>query len=94
MSAQAQSAAWDDFPGVGPRLRERLAALGVTRPQALLTHLPLRYEDRTRIAPMGALQPGTAALVEGEVLAVDVTRGRRRMLLVRLADGTGYITLR
>ena len=46
-----------------PRLAERLAKLGIDRPAALLTHLPLRYEDQTHVTPMGALHPGTEALV-------------------------------
>ncbi|MGH3557492.1 MAG: hypothetical protein ACRDTK_08365, partial [Mycobacterium sp.] len=86
--------AWKGFAGVGPRLAERLAALGIERPEALLTHLPLRYEDRTRVTPMGALQAGVSVLVVGEVLAAEVTRGRRPMFVVRLGDGTGFSTLR
>lgn len=85
---------WRHFAGVGPRVASRLANLGIERPEQLLTHVPLRYEDRTRIVPMGALVPGTTALVAGEVLAAEVTGRRRAMLLVRLADGTGYVTLR
>ena len=60
----------------------------------LLFLLPLRYEDRTRIAPIGALLAGTRAVVEGEVQLAEVVYRRRRQLLVRLADGTGSLTLR
>ena len=80
--------------GVGPALAGRLARLGVHAPEDLLFVLPLRYEDRTRVMPIGALQPGTRAVIEGEVLLADVAFRRRRQLLVRLGDGSGSITLR
>ena len=80
--------------GVGPLLAERLARLGVHSSNELLFVLPLRYEDRTRIVPIGALQAGIRAVVEGEVLLAEVAFRRRRQLLVRLGDGSGSLTLR
>lgn len=56
--------------------------------------MPLRYEDRTRVTPIGVLMPGASAVVVGEVLGSEVIRSRRTMLVVRLGDGTGYMTLR
>ncbi len=80
--------------GVGAALAERLARLGVSQVQDLLFVLPLRYEDRTRIVAIGALLPGTRAAVEGEVQLTDVTHRRRRQLISRLSDGSGFLTLR
>ena len=80
--------------GVGPRVAEKLARLGIHYVEDLLFHLPLRYEDRTRIVPMGALRPGEAAVVQGEIQLTDIKFGRRRMLLSRISDGTGSLTLR
>jgi ATP-dependent DNA helicase RecG len=80
--------------GVGPQLAGRLARLGVHTQSDLLFILPLRYEDRTRVVPIGALQAGTRAVVEGEVLLAEVVFRRRRQLMVRLGDGTGTLTLR
>jgi ATP-dependent DNA helicase RecG len=80
--------------GVGPALAERLARIGVRRVLDLLFHLPLRYEDRTRLAPIGALRPGAAATIEGRIAAADVVHGRRRSLVCRLQDGTGTLSLR
>ena len=63
------------FHGVGPRLEETLARLGVHTAQDLLFHLPYRYEDRTRLHPIGSLYPGASVLVEGEVeLAEEAVR--------------------
>lgn len=80
--------------GVGSRMEERLERLGIGSVQDLLFHLPSRYEDRTRVVPIGSVRPGDRAVVQGVVQLAEVKFGRRRMLLVRLADGTGSLTLR
>ena len=80
--------------GVGPRVAGRLARLGIEQVQDLLFHLPLRYEDRTRIAALGALRAGQESQVRGTVELAQVGLGRRRSLLVRISDGTGALTLR
>jgi len=80
--------------GVGPRLAEQLLRLGVERIGDLLCLLPIRYEDRTQIQPLGGLRPGSKVLVEGELELAEIAFRRRRSLLCRLADGTGAITLR
>jgi ATP-dependent DNA helicase RecG len=80
--------------GVGPKNLERLHRLGIESVQDVLFHLPIRYQDRTRILPIGSLRPGDQAVIQGEVELADVRFGRRRSLLVRLADGSGGITLR
>jgi RecG-like helicase len=56
--------------------------------------LPARYEDRTRITPIGSLLAGTRVVVEGEVQIADVVFRRRRALLVRISDGSGFLNLR
>ena len=80
--------------GVGPAVAERLSRLGIVQPLDLLFLLPQRYEDRTRVVPLGSLRPGLRVVVEGEVALADVAFRRRRSLLVRLADRTGQLTLR
>jgi ATP-dependent DNA helicase RecG len=80
--------------GVGTRVAARLARLGLRTVQDVLFHLPLRYEDRTRVVPMGALRSGDQAVAQGVVELAEVSFGRRRSLLVRLGDGTGFLTLR
>lgn len=81
--------------GVGPKLAERLRALGLETVQDVLFHLPSRYEDRTRLVPLGQLRPGMSALAAGEIELADIVyRGGRRALLCRVSDGTGRIHLR
>ena len=75
-------------------LQARLARLGVEQPGDILFVLPLRYEDRTRVVPIGALTEGTHAVIEGEVQLAELVFRRRRQLLVRLSDGTGSLMLR
>ncbi|MEM6638511.1 MAG: ATP-dependent DNA helicase RecG [Pseudomonadota bacterium] len=80
--------------GVGPALAEKLERLGIRAISDLLFHLPLRYEDRTTVVRIGALQPGQRVVIEADVdLAETVYRGRRS-LLVRVSDGSGALTLR
>ncbi len=80
--------------GVGAALAEKLARVGLENLQDVLFHLPLRYQDRTRVTPIGALRPGQDAVVEGVVAGAEVVMGRRRSLLVRLQDGSGMLSLR
>ena len=80
--------------GVGDALAARLSALGVTSTQDLLFLLPLRYEDRTRVVPLGELRAGDRASVEGEVLLTEVAFRGRRQMLCKIADGSGFLTLR
>jgi len=83
-----------ELHGVGERLAARLHRLGIETLQDLLFHLPLRYQDRTRTVPIGTLEHGNQVAVEGVIESSEVHFGRRRSLLVRLYDGTGYLTLR
>jgi len=80
--------------GVGPALAEALARLGLHTVQDVLFHLPLRYEDRTRVVPVGTVRNGDRAVIEGEIQLAEVVFRKRRTLLVRLTDGTGFVTLR
>jgi ATP-dependent DNA helicase RecG len=80
--------------GVGPRVAQRLQKLGIETVQDVLFHLPLRYQDRTRLVPLGSLRPGDTVTVQGEIRLTEIKYGRKRMLLSRISDGTGSLTLR
>lgn len=83
-----------DLRGVGPGTQEKLSKLGLLVVQDLLFHLPLRYQDRTRVVPIGTVVPGSEVVVVGEILHTEVVLRRRRMMLCKIADGSGTITLR
>lgn len=80
--------------GVGAAMADKLARLGIYNLQDLLLHLPLRYEDRTRITPIIDLRPEQYATIEAVVQTCDVQFGRRPILTVSLSDGTSKIMLR
>jgi ATP-dependent DNA helicase RecG len=83
------------LPGVGPKLEQALERIGVVRVQDLWFHLPLRYEDRTRITAIRDLRIGESAQVEGTVEAIE--RGFRFRPQLRVAisdDAHSVLTLR
>ena len=80
--------------GVGAALAQRLRRLGIERVQDLLFVLPVRYDDRTTLRKVGELLPGMRTLVQGEIQLTEIVYRRRRQLLTRLSDGSGFLTLR
>lgn len=80
--------------GVGPAMVEKLARFDIHSIQDLLFHLPHRYQDRTRITPIGSLRPGIDVVLEGEVKNTNIVFGKRRSLACKIQDGSGSITLR
>ena len=83
-----------DLKGVGDALALRLKKLGLSTVQDALFLLPLRYEDRTRVQPIDELRAGDRAVCEGTIELSEVVFRKRRQLLVRIADGSGFLTLR
>lgn len=83
-----------NLKGIGPKVAEKLLRLDIHNQQDLLFHLPLRYQDRSRIHSIGSLRPGEERQIQGEIQLSDIKYGRQRMLLCRISDGTGFITLR
>ena len=66
-----------------------LAKLGLVRDIDLALHLPLRYEDETRLTRVADARDGETVQVEGVVTACRVEQRARRQLLVTLDDGSG-----
>jgi ATP-dependent DNA helicase RecG len=79
--------------GVGPSMATKLEKIGLLSVQDLLFHLPLRYEDRTRVTTVRDCLPGTHTNIIGEITNSQITHGKRRMLVVDLNDGTGNVQL-
>ena len=73
---------------------ERFAKLGIRREQDLLLHLPLRYEDQTRLTRIAELRAGELSQVEGVVTRSEISGRGRRTLLVDLRDDSGSLSLR
>jgi ATP-dependent DNA helicase RecG len=79
--------------GVGPSLATKLEKIGLSSVQDILFHLPLRYEDKTRVMTVRDILPGMSTNIIGEITENQITQGKRRMLVVTLHDGTGSIQL-
>lgn len=80
--------------GVGAAIAEKLSRIGIQNVQDLLFHLPMRYEDRTRITPISDVRSESFATIEGYVQHTEVQFGRRPILSVTLSDGTSKIMLK
>jgi ATP-dependent DNA helicase RecG len=74
-----------------PSLRPALAKLGVHHLRDMALHLPMRYEDQTRVLPITELVAGESVVVEGVVEHSEtVFRPRRQFVaLVRDASDEG-----
>ncbi|KAA1165513.1 MULTISPECIES: ATP-dependent DNA helicase RecG [Pseudoalteromonas] len=83
-----------ELKGVGPKMAERLLKLGILTVQDMLFHLPLRYEDRTRLYAINELLLHSHVSVEATIETSQITFGKRRMLVCQINDGTGRLTLR
>jgi len=71
----------------GRSLAEKLAKLGVTRDADLVLHLPLRYEDHTRLVPLAKIAAGPSVHAEGTVIRTDIQYRSRRQLVSLIGDG-------
>ena len=89
-----QSQDLTSLTGVGPALAQKLQQVGINQVSDLLFHLPLRYEDRTRIQTIGSISLGDVVQLQGVVVGTTMQFGRRRSLLCMLRDRTGLISLR
>jgi ATP-dependent DNA helicase RecG len=78
----------------GTTVAAKLAKLGIRRDFDLVLHLPLRYEDETRLTPIAEAAPGEPVQVEGTVKSTEIAYRPKRQLLSRIADATGDLVLR
>jgi ATP-dependent DNA helicase RecG len=77
-----------------PAVCEKLARLGVVRLSDLVLHLPLRYEDETRIVSIHDALSGDTVQIEGTVVGTDIQYRPRRQLISKVEDGSGLLTIR
>ena len=84
----------DVLTGVGKQSAQKLTRLDIHVVRDLLFHLPLRYEDRTRLYPIGSLSSEMNVLICGKVDFIEAKAGRRSSLICRISDDSGFINLR
>jgi len=80
--------------GVGPAVKAKLEKLNIKTQSDLLFLLPTRYENRTFIKNIGSLVPDEEAQIEGRVVVCNIVYRGRRMMVMQLADETGFLTVR
>ena len=80
--------------GPGRSTLARLAKLGIASQFDLVLHLPLRYDDETRLYALSDAPAGEPVAVEGTVVETEVKYRPRRQLLCHIEDGSGVLTLR
>ena len=78
----------------GPAMRAKLAKIGIRTRFDLVLHLPLRYEDETRLTPLARAGTGEPVLVEAVVVECEVKYRPRRTLVVKLTDGASELWVR
>ena len=74
--------------------QKALRKMGLDRDIDLALHLPLRYEDETRIVKLRDAREGDTVQIEGTVTACEVSFKPRRQLLVTVDDGSDSCVMR
>src|SRR5450755_474312 len=75
-----------EWLAASPALKEKLAKLDLHCAADVVLHLPLRYEDHTRVYPLAAVVPGKAWQVEGTITAAEIQYRPRRTLVCHLQE--------
>ena len=82
------------IPGATPLVADKLKTLGLHTQADLVLHLPLRFEDETRITPIAAAVPGATAQFEATVVSTEIAYRPKRQLVSRVEDASGELVLR
>ncbi len=80
--------------GVGEKMLERFAKRSLFSLNDLLFHLPIRYQDKTRIVPISSLRAGDHALVKGKLTHCQVHQARQAVLSCTIEDDNSILSLR
>ena len=83
-----------ELKGVGAQVAKKLANIKLFTVQDLLLHLPLRYQDKTKITPISRLISGESALIEGIIISAERRYGRTKSLLCKIEDESAIISIR
>jgi len=82
------------IPGATPLVADKLKILGLQTQTDLVLHLPLRFEDETRVTPIADAIPGEAAQFDVTVVSTEIAYRPKRQLVSRVEDGSGVLVLR
>lgn len=77
-----------------PPLKERLEKIGLRRDWDYVLHLPLRYEDETRIIPIAELRPGMRCQIQARLIDLHEKVGKINQLICHVRDDSGSLQIR
>ncbi len=83
----------DKIKNITPTLATKLSAIGINTYWDLLLHIPIRYEDLTKVYNITDVKVGAVAQIEGEIVCATVVNKRTKQLQVQITDGNEIITL-
>ena len=75
-------------------VREKLSRLGIRNDLDLILHLPIRYEDETRLFAIADVPQGQTVQVEGVIVHSEVVVRPRRQLVCQVEDNSGVLVMR
>jgi ATP-dependent DNA helicase RecG len=76
-------------------IEQILSRLHLRSASDLCLHLPLRYEDKTRLTPLSVVKIGDKSLIQGCVISIESPpRGAKRQVKIVLREGNHAIQLR
>lgn len=81
------------FP-VSDSVKSKLDKLGLHRDEDLALHLPLRWEDETRLTAIRDLIPGQAAVIQATVRNTEILYRPKRQLVATVSDDSGQLIIR
>ncbi len=82
------------IPGVGPKFSAKLQRLGIHTVNDLLWHFPFRYEDYSKVVPIGELAIDQSVTVQGMINQITTRRTWKKSLMITeaiIVDETGGI---
>ena len=84
----------NSFSWIDPQLQQKLIKLGIRTELDLILHLPLRYEDETRLYPIKDIPANRSVQVEGVIVHCEIITRPRRQLVCQVKDSTGILFIR
>ncbi|SFN97748.1 ATP-dependent DNA helicase RecG [Nitrosospira briensis] len=79
---------------VSRTVQEKLARLGIADEFDLMLHLPLRYEDETRLYPIRDVPANRTVQIEGVIIRSEIMYRPRRQLVCQVEDASGMLFMR
>lgn len=93
MNLENKSGLLNKIKNITPQLEEKLSGIGISTYWDLLLHIPIRYEDLTKVYSIRDVKVGSVIQIEGEILSATVINKRTKQLQVQITDGNEIITL-